>query len=46
MGVGGPEGGIRHGVPGIRVGQGRNRRRGDGIQEAEGRGELPARGDR
>ena len=29
MGVGGPEGRVRHGVPGIRVGQGRDRRRGD-----------------
>lgn len=37
MGVGGPEGRVRHGVPGIRVGQGRDRRRGDGGQEADGR---------
>lgn len=42
MGVGGPEGHVRHGVPGIRVGQGRDRRRGDGGQEAECRRELPA----
>lgn len=46
MGVRGPESGIRHGVPGIRVGQGRDRRRGDGVQEAEGRREPPAGGDR
>lgn len=46
MGVGGPEGRVRHGVPGIRVGQGRDRRRGDGGQEAEGRRQLPAGGDR
>lgn len=46
MGVGGPEGRVRHGVPRIRVGQGRDRRRGDGDQEAEGRRQLPAGGDR
>ena len=46
MGVGGPEGDIRHGIPGIRPGKGGVRRRGDGGQEAEGRRELPARGDR
>lgn len=46
MGVGGPEGRVRHGVPGIRVGQGRDRRRGDGGQEAEVRRQLPAEGDR
>ena len=45
-GVHGPEGGIRHGVPGIRPGKGGARRRRDGVQEGEGRGELPARGDR
>ncbi len=44
MGVGGPEGDIRHGIPGIRPGKGGVRRRGDGGQEAEGRRELPARG--
>lgn len=44
-GVGGPEGRVRHGVPGIRVGRGRDRRRGDGGQEAEGRRQLPAGGD-
>lgn len=46
MGVGGPEGDIRHGIPGIRPGKGGVRRRGDGGQEAEGRRELPARGGR
>ena len=46
MGVGGPEGRVRHGVPGIRVGQGRDRRRGDGGQEADGRRQPPAGGDR
>lgn len=46
MGVRGPEGRVRHGVPGIRVGQGRDRRRGDGVQEAEGRRQPPAGGDR
>lgn len=46
MGVGGPEGDIRHGIPGIRPGKGGVRRRGDGDQEAEGRRELPARGGR
>lgn len=35
-----------HGVPGIRVGQGRDRRRGDGGQEADGRRQPPAGGDR
>ena len=45
-GVHGPEGGIRHGVPGLRPGKGGARRRRDGVQEGEGRGELPARGDR
>ena len=35
---------IRHGIPGIRPGQGRTGRHGDGIQEAQGRRELPARG--
>ena len=46
MGVGGPEGRVRHGVPGIRVGQGRDRHRGDGRREAEGGRRLPARGGR
>lgn len=46
MGVGGLEGRVRHGVPGIRVGQGRDRRRGDGGQEADGRRQPPAGGDR
>lgn len=45
-GVRGPEGVARHGVPGIRPGEGGVRRRRDGVQEAEGRGEPPARGDR
>ena len=44
--VGRPEGRVRHGVPGIRAGQGRDGRHGDGVQKAEGRGELPAGGDR
>lgn len=46
MDVGGPEGRVRRGVPGIRVGQGRDRRRGDRGREAEGRRQLPAGGDR
>ena len=46
MGVGGPEGRVRHGVPGIHGEHGRDRRRGDGGQEAEGRRQLPAGGDR
>lgn len=46
MGVGGPEGRVRHGITRIRVGQGRDRLRGDGGQEAEGRRQLPAGGDR
>ena len=46
MGVRRPEGCVRHGKPGIRAGQGLDRRHGDGIQEAEGRRELPARGRR
>lgn len=48
QGMGGrrPEGDIRHGKPGIRAGQGRDGRHGDGVQEAEGRRELPARGRR
>ncbi len=46
LGVGGPEGRVRHGVLGIRFGQGRDRLRGDGGQEAEGRRQLPAGGDR
>ena len=41
-----PQGHIRHGIPGIRPGQGRTGRHGDGIQEAQGRRELPARGRR
>lgn len=46
MGVRRPEGRVRHGKPGIRAGQGRDGRHGDGVQEAEGRRELPARGRR
>ena len=46
MGVRRPQGHIRHGIPGIRPGQGRTGRHGDGIQEAQGRRELPARGRR
>ena len=46
VGVSRPEGRVRHGIPGIRPRQGRTGRRGDGVQEAEGRGELPARGRR
>ena len=46
MGVGGPEGDIRHGIPGDGPRQGRTGRHGDGRQEAEGRGRLPAGGDR
>lgn len=46
MGVRGPEGGVRHGKPGDGPRQGRTGRRGDGVQEAEGRGELPAGGGR
>lgn len=45
MGVRRPEGDIRHGKPGIRAGQGRDGRQGDGRREAEGRGELPAGGN-
>ena len=41
VGVGGPEGRVRHGVPGIRVGQGRTGRHGDGVQEAQGGVQLP-----
>lgn len=41
-----PEGDIRHGVPRIRPRQGRDGRRGDGVQEAQGGGRLPARGHR
>ena len=44
--VRGPEGDIRHGVPRIRPRQGRDGRRGDGVQEAQGGGRLPARGHR
>ena len=46
LGVRGPEGDIRHGVPRIRSRQGRDGRRGDGVQEAQGGGRLPARGHR
>ena len=46
LGVRGPEGDIRHGVPRIRPRQGRDGRRGDGVQEAQGGGRLPARGHR
>lgn len=46
MGVRRPEGGIRHGKPGIRAGQSRTSRRGDEVQEAEGRRQLPAVGRR
>ena len=46
MGVGGPEGDIRHGIPGDGPRQGRTGRHGDGRREAEGRGRLPAGGDR
>ena len=46
VGVSRPEGRVRHGIPGIRPRQGRTGRRGDGVQEAEGRRELPARGRR
>ena len=45
LGVRGPEGDIRHGVPRIRPRQGRDGRRGDGVQ-AQGGGRLPARGHR
>ena len=46
LGVRGPwKGDIRHGVPRIRP-QGRDGRRGDGVQEAQGGGRLPARGHR
>ena len=44
MGVGGPEGDIRHGIPGDGPRQGRTGRHGDGRREAEGRGRLPAGG--
>ena len=40
LGVRGPEGDIRHGVPRIRPRQGRDGRRGDGVQEAQGGGCL------
>lgn len=46
MGGGGPEGRVRHGITRIRVGQGRDRHRGDGRREAEGGRRLPARGGR
>ena len=46
MGVGDPEDRVRHGVPGIRVGQDRDRRRGDGGQETQDRRQLPQGGRR
>ena len=46
MGRVGAQGHIRHGIPGIRVGEGRMRGRADGIHGIEGRGLLPAGGRR
>ena len=46
MGVRGAQGRVRHGIPGIRPRQGRDGRHGDGIQEAQGDGQLPQGGRR
>ena len=40
------QGCVRHGIPGIRVGEGRTGRHGDGIPRPEDRSLLPARGHR
>ena len=42
MGVGGPEGRVRHGITRVHVGQGRDRHVRYGGQEAEGGRRLPA----
>ena len=44
VGVRGVEGRVRHGIPGIRVGEGRTGRRADGRQGPEGRRLMPAGG--
>ena len=46
VGVRRPEGRLRPGIARGRPGQGRDRRRGDGIQKTQVGGQLPARGDR
>ena len=46
MGRVGAQGHIRHGIPGIRVGEGRMRGRADGIHGIEGRGLMPQGGRR